>query len=89
MPSFSACYAPDNPAVSGDCSAILKWESGAPGLSKFMGQYSGCSFASGLYRVHAVSDIQKWTQICTEAFPAFANRILCFCFELVWRSVCP
>ena len=75
---FSSAYAPDTPVVPGDHRAIEQWKQGAPALHNFMLQYSGCSFANGLYRVHAVSEIQKWTRICVEAFPKFANRVLCF-----------
>jgi len=71
-------YAPDNPPVPGDHRILDAWETGARGLKDFMVRYSGCSFAGGMYRVHAVADIPKWTRICVEAFPRFANRVLCF-----------
>jgi hypothetical protein len=76
--AFSTAYMPDTPAVPGDQRAIEAWKQGALGLHDFMLQYSGCSFAGGLYRVHAVAEVDRWTQICVEAFPEFAHRILCF-----------
>jgi hypothetical protein len=75
---ISMALVPDTPAIPGEHRVIDAWEKGAPGLHDFMLRYSGCSFAGGLYRVHAVSEIQKWTQLCVEGFSAFANRILCF-----------
>jgi hypothetical protein len=75
---ISMALVPDTPAIPGEHRAIDKWDKGAPELHDFMLQYSGCSFAGGLYRVHAVSDVEKWTQLCVEGFPTFADRILCF-----------
>ena len=50
----------------------------SPEFTSFMRTYSGCSFNNGIYRVHEVRELEKWTNVCTEVFPQHKGRFLCF-----------
>lgn len=62
------------------------WTDGAPGLQAFMDRYAGCTFGSGLYRVHLPSELMAWTERAVEMFPEFAGRVLCFASDWLGRQ---
>ena len=68
-----------NPAnVTQDVSGLATVEPGAKGISKFLATHAGSSYEGGLYRLHEVADMHKWTELAAEAFPDFRTRICCF-----------
>jgi hypothetical protein len=82
--SFASAFRAEMPPLPGDTEVLEDWSAGAPGILEFMRQYSGCSFLAGLYRVHAITDIPRWTNACVAAFPAFEGRVLCFASD--WQG---
>jgi len=52
----------------------------------FIEQYSGCSFLNGIYRIHNVEDIKKWTKIVEDAFPKYKNNIKVFGYDWLGRQ---
>jgi hypothetical protein len=58
----------------------------ATGLDEFFGNFSGCLFNGGLYRIHPVQDLSKWNQYVSEAFPDFSERIFCFGCDWLGRQ---
>lgn len=48
--------------------------------------YQGKSFKDGLYRLHKTSDIEKWNEIVSEAFPEAKNLITCFGYDWLGRQ---
>ena len=58
----------------------------AKDFDSFMTIYGGKTFLNGIYRVHQISDIEKWTNIVCEAFPAYKGRIKVFGFDWLGRS---
>jgi hypothetical protein len=85
--SFSSSYRPDNntPLKQRDLSSISRMEPVAPGISDFLGRYSGTSFNKGLYRVLSVSEIARWTATVAVAFPSFKGNIFCFSCDWLGR----
>lgn len=87
MLPFAEHYRPDAPAVLDNKSlAILdQLEPHAPGIKAFFEMYSGVTFNNGVYRIHPVGQIAKWTAIAEEMFPKYKKRIACFGSD--WRGV--
>lgn len=52
----------------------------------FLKDFSGASFRKGMYRIHKVEDIGKWTKIVEEAFPKYAGNILVFGYDWLGRQ---
>jgi hypothetical protein len=50
-------------------------------FTRFMREYSGCSFNQGVYRIIRSEDVKSWTALVADAFPSFRGRILCFGFD--------
>ncbi|NOU95690.1 DUF1851 domain-containing protein [Paenibacillus sp. LMG 31456] len=66
-------------------SNVIGYLEKVPGAKEFLLNYSGQSFKKGLYRVHHVSEISKWTSIIESAFPKFQNKIICFSYDWLGR----
>src|SRR5215831_16786024 len=81
---FAEIYPPDNDVEPGDTGALESWSQFAPGIVEFMRTYSGRSFGNGIYRVHAIPDVFKWTRICESTYPAFKGRNFCFSYD--WQG---
>lgn len=56
------------------------------GAKDFISNFGGVSFNKGIYRVHYSSNIPKWTEIVTDAFPAYKNKILVFGYDWLGRQ---
>lgn len=69
-----------------DATALASVEPGAIGLTQFLSAHAGGSYEHGLYRIHAISDMRRWTEVAAEAFPEFRERIMCFGFDWLGRS---
>jgi hypothetical protein len=84
---FGEHYQPDGPSSSpGQSLAVLdQLEAHAPGIKAFFEKYSGATFGNGVYRIHPVEEIAKWTAIAEEMFPKYKKRIACFGSD--WRGV--
>jgi hypothetical protein len=84
---FEKRFTPDGGRLSssGDLSPLQGFASCATGLTDFMKRYAGQSLNRGLYRVHPVELLDRWTANVLEAFPAFRSRILCFGYDWLGR----
>ena len=52
----------------------------------FLKIFSGATFKNGLYRVHNIDDMDKWTEIVEEAFPAYKGNIRVFGYDWLGRQ---
>ena len=56
-------------------------------LSKqFLSEFEGSTFSNGLYRIHRLAEIEKWTQIVETIFPNFKGFIKCFSYDWMGRQ---
>lgn len=55
-------------------------------IESFLKTFSGTTFKNGLYRIHALNDLQKWTKIVEEAFPGYSGNILVFGYDWLGRQ---
>ena len=53
---------------------------------EFLSKLSGSTFNGGLYRVHSLAEIEKWTKIVESAFPSFKGRIACLTYDWLGRQ---
>ncbi len=53
---------------------------------QFLRVYSGYSFKKGLYRIHNINDIGKWTKIVEESFPRYKGLITVFGYDWLGRQ---
>jgi len=83
---FQQSYRPDNRPSFTREPILDQLDRGAPGFKKFMESHSGCSFNNGIYRVHSVSEIKKWTACCHDAFPSFKGRTYTFASDWLGRQ---
>jgi hypothetical protein len=85
--TFDSHYRRDSlpPSCLGDLSLIAEAERGASGITSFLSTHAGASYEEGLYRIHPVSEIRRWTSLVAEAFPDFGPRILCFAYDWLGR----
>lgn len=51
----------------------------------FIIQLGGKQFGGGIFRSFSMQDIEKWTRIVTEAYPAFQNQFKLFGFDWLGR----
>jgi hypothetical protein len=81
---FDSLYIRDsNPSLSHqDIVSLASLERYAIGLTSFLAIHAGGSYSDGLYRIHSVATMPKWTGIAEETFPDFRSRI--FCFGVDW-----
>lgn len=52
----------------------------------FLKAFSGSSFKNGLYRIHDINDIAKWTKIVEDTFPKYKGNILVFGYDWLGRQ---
>ena len=48
------------------------------GLPDLLIRFAGASFGDGLYRLFEPREIEAWTDLAGQAFPALRDRLLCF-----------
>ena len=53
---------------------------------QFLKTYSGCSFKNGLYRIHNIDSISKWTKIVENTFPKYKGSIMVFGYDWLGRQ---
>ncbi|WDD35970.1 hypothetical protein PQG02_31690 (plasmid) [Nostoc sp. UHCC 0926] len=58
----------------------------AIGAAEFLYKFEGSTFNNGLYRLHQIVEIEKWTLIVESAFPYFKGRINCFAYDWLGRQ---
>lgn len=68
-----------------DLSSILRLEATSHGIVDFLGRYAGESFCQGLYRIHPITEMSRWTTTVVEAFPEFGGRVFCFSYDWLGR----
>lgn len=47
--------------------------------------HGGATFNNGLYRLHSVQNILKWTQLVEEEFTSYKDRAICFGYDWLGR----
>lgn len=52
----------------------------------FLKAFSGATFKNGLFRIHDINDIAKWTKIVEDAFPKYKGNILVFGYDWLGRQ---
>lgn len=52
----------------------------------FLKAFSGASFKNGLYRIHNIDEIPRWTAIVENAFPKYKGNILVFGYDWLGRQ---
>ena len=52
----------------------------------FLKTFSGATFKNGLYRIHNINEISKWTEIVENAFPKYKGNILVFGYDWLGRQ---
>jgi hypothetical protein len=57
-----------------------------PSVRALLTELGGCSFASALFRVARLEDLDAWAARITTAFPDFAGRATCFGFDWLGRA---
>jgi hypothetical protein len=82
---FVSNYRADFDPTLQDGSKLNYLEPRAPGIVEFLSHYGGLSFEGGLYRIHAVTDMAKWTAMVSAVFPGFKDRIFCFSYDWLGR----
>ncbi len=87
--SFESKFHPDQsvPSETHDPSPILHLERVANGSVDFLSRHAGRAFNQGLYRIHAVREMVRWTDTVATAFPSFKDRIFCFSYDWLGRHV--
>jgi hypothetical protein len=56
------------------------------GAVTFMKEFQGQTFNKGLYRIHKISDLDKWNSILFDTFPSYKNKIFCFSYDWLGRQ---
>jgi hypothetical protein len=59
---------------------------GVEELDELLSRFGGCSFNSGLYRLHLPSEVGEWSSIVGNAFRGFSGRITCFGYDWLGRQ---
>jgi len=70
---------------SQDIAPLSSVEHGARGMAAFLSDHAGASYGHGLYRIHAIANMPRWTELAVEAFPNFRGRVFCFGFDWLGR----
>lgn len=55
-------------------------------LLTFFEDHGGASFDKGIFKIHSKSSAFYWTDIVTEFFPKYKNRVCCFAFDWMGRQ---
>ena len=82
---FLTAYQPDRPNTSSSVAVPEQLRLSAPDAES-LARYAGATFADGLYRLHPIINIDRFTQIAAEAFPEFESRIICFGMDWLGRQ---
>ncbi|OPX42855.1 hypothetical protein CLHUN_31790 [Ruminiclostridium hungatei] len=69
-----------------EVSNVIKGNNSVEVLSKLLNTFGGKSFNKGLYRLHTLSDVEKWNNNVIQAFPEFNGRITCFGYDWLGRQ---
>lgn len=81
---FIASFRPEPSVEKG--SAWVPDGPSAPGFSRLMDLFAGCTFEAGLYRLHTDGSALAANRLVADAFPDFANRVACFGFDWLGRQ---
>lgn len=68
-----------------DSELLSKIEPYATGFSTLMSSHGGSTFNNGIYRLHTLQDILKWTQIIEEEFVNYKGKAICFGYDWLGR----
>ena len=68
-----------------DMNLLNKIEKYASGFTDLMSTHGGTTFNNGLYRLHAVQDIMKWSKLIEEEFTNYKDRAICFGYDWLGR----
>ena len=55
-------------------------------LEDFLHNYEGRVFLNGLYRLHKLTDVEKWTDIIKKSYPKFNGDIKIFGYDWLGRN---
>lgn len=55
-------------------------------LLVFFDNYGGSSYNKGIFKIHSKSSSYYWTNIVTEFFPKYKDKICCFAFDWMGRQ---
>lgn len=55
-------------------------------LVVFFSNYGGASYDKGLFRIHSKSSSVYWSNLVSEFFPKYKNRICCFGYDWMGRQ---
>lgn len=69
-----------------EVSNVIKGNNSMEVLNKLLNTFGGKSFNKGLYRLHPLSDVDKWNNNVIQAFPEFNGRITCFGYDWLGRQ---
>ena len=64
----------------------IESKEGVDSPEAFLKAFSGATFKNGLYRIHNINEIAKWTGIVEEAFPNYKGNILVFGYDWLGRQ---
>lgn len=56
------------------------------GAIEFMTSFQGETFKNSLFRIHNISELEKWNGIVTETFPHYKDKIFCFSYDWLGRQ---
>lgn len=71
-------------SLRGDGPNLKKWV--AADDVDFLERYQGTIFGDGIYRLHRLRDVPKWSGLVAEAFPRRSNDLLCFGCDWLGRQ---
>ena len=88
--SFGSKYRPDGEVrvQQHDAPSVSHLEAMAPGIGVFLGRYAGMSFNQGLYRIHSISEMPRWTATVADAFPDFKKSQFLLLIRLAGKALC-
>ena len=61
-------------------------ETDYPKLTAFFGEFGGCSFEGGLYRVVSSETVSRWDERIAVAYPEYEGLVTCFAFDWLGRA---
>jgi hypothetical protein len=82
---FLDCFQPDQLSLPN--SAPIPDQLGLSGPdAEFLTRYAGATFADGLYRLHPIAEIDRFTDLAVRTFPELKSRITCFARDWLGRQ---
>jgi len=86
MPFDDAFVRDTNPSKqTQDTTALSTVERCARGMTDFLSSHAGASYGNGLYRIHHIAHMPRWTDLVLKAFPDFRGRLFCFAYDWLGR----